>query len=290
MPEGRAAYLRVWDNGLMDKFAYYNGDQAMGYYDGSTQGISTLWSYAQQFALADNYFHSVMSEAPTNQLYMVAAQDDLVYPVQPFYGPCQTSDPAAKPYTFKNVGDELTANNIGWTLFAQSYGVCGGPYNPEHNAFQYFTSTNNSSHIQDFSNFASQLGNGTLPPVSFIVPNHADDMHPGGGSVPTSVAWLDSLVKEVQNSSVWAHTAIVVTWDSGGGWYDHVPPPQVDAQGLGFRVPMLVISPLAKKGYISHVQMEHVSILKFVQWNWGLASLNPRNNMGNDIRDMFQGF
>jgi phospholipase C len=64
----------------------------------------------------------------------------------------------------------------------------------------------------------------------------------------------------------------------------------VDSQGLGFRVPLLVISPLAKQGYISHVQMDQVSILKFIQWNWGVASLNPRNNMGNDIRNMYQGF
>jgi phospholipase C len=290
LPEGRKAYLSVWNNGAMDKFAFYNGDEAMGYYDGSTPGVGTLWSYAQQFALADNYFHSVMSEAPTNQLYMVAAQDASAYPVQPFYGPCQPSDSAAKPYTFGNVGDELTEKKIDWTLFAENYGMCGGSYNPEHNPFQYFTSTNNSSHIQDFSQFASQLASGTLPPVSFIIPDHAHDMHPGGGSIANSVAWLDSLIQQVQKSSVWEHAAIVVTWDTGGGWYDHVPPPQVDLQGLGFRVPMLVISPLAKKGYISHTPMDHVSILKFIQWNWGLASLNARNAMGNDIRDMFEGF
>ena len=290
LPEGRKAYVSVWNNGAMDKFAFYNGDEAMGYYDNSIAGVGTLWSYAQQFALADNYFHSAMSEAPTNQLYMVAARDELAYPVQPFYGPCQSPDSAAQPYTFKNVGDELTEKKIEWTLFAESYGMCGGSYNPEHNPFQYFKSTNNSSHIQDLSQFEFQLASGTLPPVSFIIPNHAHNMHPGGAPISSSIAWLDGLIHEVQKSSSWEHTAIVVTWDTGGGWYDHVPPPQVDLQGLGFRVPMLVISPLAKRGYISHIQMDHVSLLKFIQWNWGLGSLNSRNDVSNDIRDMFEGF
>jgi phospholipase C len=289
LPEGRANYLRVWDNGLMDKFAFYNGDIAMGYYDSSTPGVDILWSYAQQFALADNYFASVMSEAPTNQLYMVAAQDALAYPVQPFYPPCQKSDPAAKPYTYTNVGDQLTANKIDWKVFVENYGTCSA-FNPEHDPFQYFTSTQNTSHIQDFSQFASQLANDTLPAVTFIIPGNGHDLHPGGASVLNAVTWIDHLVKEIQNSSAWPDAAIVLTFDDGGGWYDHVPPPQVDTQGLSFRVPTLVISPLAKKGYISHVQMDHVSILKFIQWNWGLPSLNSRNDMSNDIRDMFEGF
>jgi phospholipase C len=79
-----------------------------------------------------------------------------------------------------------------------------------------------------------------------------------------------------------------VVWDAGGGWYDHVPPPTEDSQGLSFRVPMLVISPLAKQNYVSHTQMDHVSILRFIQKNWGLASLNTRNSASNDISDMFQ--
>ena len=72
--------------------------------------------------------------------------------------------------------------------------------------------------------------------------------------------------------------AIVAIWDEGGGWYDHVSPPQIDSQGLGIRVPMLVISPFAKKGVVVHGVMDHTSILKFIQFNWGLPPLNPRNS------------
>lgn len=87
---------------------------------------------------------------------------------------------------------------------------------------------------------------------------------------------------------MWSRSAIIITFDTGGGWYDHVSPPQIDDQGLGFRVPTLVISPLAKHGYVSHVIMDHVSILKLIQWNWNLGTLNSRNALSGDMLDMFQ--
>ena len=85
---------------------------------------------------------------------------------------------------------------------------------------------------------------------------------------------------------MWPTCAIVVIWDSSGGLWDHVPPPKLDSQGAGPRVPMLVISPFARKGYISHVQMDDVSILRFIQENFGLAPLNARNQQSNDLSDM----
>ena len=112
-------------------------------------------------------------------------------------------------------------------------------------------------------------------------------MHPGSGTVAGGITWLDGFIKQIQASPVWSNTAVIVIWDSSGGWWDHVPPPQVDAQGLGARVPMLVISPFAKKNHVSHVQMDNVSILKFIQSTFGLAPLNARNQLGSDLTDMF---
>ncbi len=289
LPEGRTPYLADIDNGLMDKYAYTEGDTSMGYYDNTIAGIDRLWSYAQQYALADHYFQSVIGEAPTNQFYMVAAQDDgVLHPIQPAFGPCNLPDPASQPFSFPHVGDELNAKSIAWEMFQEDYGMCGY-MNPLHDPFQFFVDTNNTAHIQDASQFFAQLQNGTLPAVSFVIPGPGHDFHPAvGASVLVAATWLQNLVQQVQNSSAWPSVAIVITFDTGGGWYDHVPPPQVDAQGLGSRVPLLVISPLAKPGYISHVQMDHVSILKYIQWNWGLPSLNGRNDQSNDIRDMFQ--
>src|SRR6185312_2042688 len=81
-----------------------------------------------------------------------------------------------------------------------------------------------------------------------------------------------NIVEAIKKSSAWSSTAIVVLWDESGGWYDHVAPPQLaNTQGLGARVPVIIISPLAKAGYISHQQMDFVSILRFIQFNWKLG-------------------
>ena len=289
LAHSHSAFADMVDGGLMDRFAAVNGAQGMGFYDNTTPGIDRLWAWAQQFALGDNFFASAMGDAPTNQLYLVAASDNnFVFGVEPSFGPCQTPDPAAQPFNFPNVGDSLTQKNVSWGWFTEQYGICGS-YIANQNPFQYFTSTQNSVHLQDFTSFSAQLSSGTVPAISFVQPAPAHSMHPGSGNVTRGATWLDGLLQDIQNSSIWADTAVIVLFDSSGGWYDHVPPPTVDSQGFGPRVPLLVISPFAKRNFISHVQMDDTSILKFIQWNWQLPSLNSRNDnpASGDLRDMF---
>ena len=288
LPHARSDFLRVWDNGAMDKYAFFNGVTSMGHYDNTTPGLGTLWSWAQQFALADNFFPSVMGDAPTNQLYLVAADDNNdPGTLQPFFPPCNTQVKASAGYTFPHLGDQLTTKGLTWGWYAEDLNNCSF-YVPQENPFQFFTNAHSSPSLKDFSNFAKDLSAGTLPAVSFIQPAPGHSMHPGSGAVENGVTWLDGFIKQMQASPVWSNTAIIVVWDSSGGWWDHVPPPQIDAQGLGPRVPMLVISPFAKKNYISHVQMDDVSILRFIQTTFGLPPLNARNQLGSDINDMFQ--
>jgi phospholipase C len=285
----RSTFLKVWDHGKMDKYAFYNGDVAMGYYDNTTPGMAVLWSWAEQFALADNFFPSVMSDAPTNQLYLVAAEDDNnPNLIQPFYPPCNTASTAKSGYSFPHVGDQMVRAGLTWAWYQENLNQCGEGYIPQENPFQFFTDTHASSHVRDLSQLAKDLGAGKLPSLVFVQPGSAHSMHPAAGlPVSAGTAWLNSFIKEVQASGVWANSAIVVIWDSSGGWWDHVPPPQVDAQGYGPRAPMLVISPYAKRGYVSHVQMDDVSILRFIQETFGLPPLNVRNRLGNDLSDMF---
>lgn len=286
LPEGHAAYSADLDSGAMDKFALTEGDNSMGYYDASVAGISVLWNYASQFALSDRFFASVIGEAPTNQLYMVAATDnDFTFSVQPSFGPCNLTDSAATALTFPNVGDQLSQAGISWAAYQESFGNCSA-YRPLHDPFQYFTTTHNVT--KDYSTLASDLASGTFPAIAFVFPNNRDDMHPGFGPISNGITFLDTLVKLLQSSPIWGTPAVVVVWDDGGGWYDHAAPPVADSQGLGERVPLLVISPLAKQHYVSHVQMDDVSILRFIQNNWGLPPLNTRNSQSNDLSDMFQ--
>jgi phospholipase C len=287
LPHARKDFLRVWNNGGMDKYAFFNGAISMGHYDNTTAGVDVLWNWAQQFALADNFFPSVMGDAPSNQLYLVAADDNNTPgTLQPFFPPCNTELSASAGYTFQHVGDQLAAKGLNWAWYQENLNDCKA-YVPQENPFQFFTDAHAAANIKDFSSFSADLASATPPAVMFIQPGPPNSMHPGSGSITQGINWLDSLIHQVQSSAIWSNTAIVVIWDSSGGWWDHVPPPQVDGQGFGPRVPMMVISPFAKKNYISHVEMDDVSILQFIQKTYGLAPLNPRNQLGNDLSDMF---
>lgn len=166
--EGPRAFAQAMNGGLMDKYAFVNGAVSMGYYDGTTPGISTLWSYAQQYALADNYFSSVIGEAPSNQLYLVAASDnERAFSWQPAFGPCNKPDPLGTPLTFPNVGDQLTEKNIDWAAYQQDLGNYS-KYIPLHDPFQFFASTNNST--RDYSQLAADVSRNKLPAVSLWAP------------------------------------------------------------------------------------------------------------------------
>jgi phospholipase C len=305
----RTSYQVAYDLGNMNQYAWENGDLAMDYFDntsvgmaddGQPYGVNTLWSFAQQYALADNFFASTMASEPSNMLSLIAA--DVGSGNEP-YGYPQLDGCSARlyqqnlgigatmtpPLAFQNVGDQLTAAKISWTWFQEQFaseqnGTCDD-YIPQENAFQYFQSTANSANVQNFtlSGFAATLSAGTLPSVVWITASPEDSMHPGAGNILNGIEWLDHLVQSVKGSAEWANTAIIVLWDESGGWYDHVPPPQLTGTiGLGARVPVLVISPFAKAGYISSEQMDFVSILRFIQWNW---ALRPFSDPGQAARE-----
>jgi phospholipase C len=310
------SYLAAYDSGKMDKYAATNGAVSMDYYDntsvgtaadGRQFGVNTLWSYAQQYALADNFFASAMASEPSNMLYMTAATpgtDPFGYPQLDactaglFQQNQSNGATIAPPITLPSVGDQLSANNISWSFYQEWFsneqnGTCTH-YVPQENPFQYFQSTANSADVQNFtmSGLQSTLSSGSLPSVMWVQPSPSHSMHPGQGNIANAVEWLDDFVNAVKSSSEWSSTAIVVMWDESGGWYDHVPPPQLSGTiGLGPRIPVLVISPFAKTNYISHAQMDWVSILRFIQYNWALkpfsdANQAAREQQGGDICDL----
>lgn len=310
-----ATYTEAWDNGKMDKYALTNGDVSMDYFDntvsgtakdGKTFSVETIWNYARQYVLADNFFASALNSEPANMLYMIAAtvHDARTAGSLPYYDKCSPGQKAsgggtiAVPLTETNVGDQMNAAGVSWIWYQGNYstsqsGTCVD-YVPQENPFQYFTSTEYSANLQDFSltDFQTSLTNGTVPSVSFITAAPSVSMHPGSGNEANGIEWLQNLVQDIQNSPVWPSTAIVVFWDESGGWYDHVSPPQLpNTFGLGPRVPVIIISPFAKTGAISHQQMDYVSILRFIQWNWGLGMFtapaqSAREQQSGDICDM----
>jgi phospholipase C len=133
----------------------------------------------------------------------------------------------------------------------------------------------------------SDIANGKLASVSWVIPNGLDSDHAQGndGSGPS---WVAAIVNAIGNSEYWSNTAIIIAWDDWGGWYDHVPPPQMrNSYEYGFRVPMMVVSPYAKAAYISHVTHDFGSILKFVEETFGLRSLGYADSWADDLSDCF---
>jgi len=138
----------------------------------------------------------------------------------------------------------------------------------------------------------SDISSGTLPEVSWIVPDQNNSDHPS--NIDDGPSWVASIVNAVGNSKYWDSTAVVIVWDDWGGFYDHVKPPMFDKWGgLGFRVPMLIVSAYARKGgasqggLVSHTHYEFGSILKFVEDDWGLGSLGTTDQRANSIDDAF---
>jgi acid phosphatase len=182
------------------------------------------------------------------------------------------------------IGDELSAHGISWGYFGEGYdnGSPGPNYCGICDPMQYVSSimtdpakrANTQHGLEDFD---SEAAAGTLPAVSFLKPGD-DDGHPGYSTLAAFEAFVSHAVDEVQNNpSLWQSTAIFVTFDEGGGYYDSGYVEPVSFFGDGTRVPMLVISPYTKPGYISHTYTDHVSILKFIERNWNLQPLSGRS-------------
>lgn len=224
----------------------------------------------------------------------------LVNDVDPRYNPHHANvplDELGPPQDALTIGDRLSEKNIAWAWYAEGYNdaLAGHPdplYIFEHQPFVYFKQFGDGTpakaeHLKDETEFMASLQNGTLPAVSYIKPIGEDDEHSGYAAVDSSEQSAVKWIRAVQNSPYWKDTAIFVTYDDFGGFYDHVPPPMIDRWGPGGRVPLLVISPYAKKGFVDSTQYDHTSTLKFIETRWGLEPLTTRDAAANDLTNAF---
>jgi phospholipase C len=139
------------------------------------------------------------------------------------------------------------------------------------------------SHIVDISEYYRDLEQGTLPAVSYIVPSGASEHPPG--SIQAGQRFVRTLINSLMRSEAWGTSAFIWTYDDWGGWYDHVPPPVVDDFGYGFRVPALLVSPYAKRGYVDSTVHDYTSIMKLIEQNWGLDPVAERDANANSLID-----
>ncbi len=196
--------------------------------------------------------------------------------------------------TYPTMRDLLDANSLSWKYYTPPESNIVGQL---WNAFDAIEAVREGpewkTNIAKTNVFFSDITNGTLPAVSWVIADQPNSDHPGGEH-DSGPSWVASIVNAVGQSSYWQTTTIVVVWDDWGGFFDHVKPPFLDEWGgLGFRVPMLVVSPYAREaspgqpGYISHTQYEFGSILKFIEDVWGLGRLGTTDKRARSIGDCF---
>ena len=197
------------------------------------------------------------------------------------------------PSTLRNIGDELNEKHISWAYYGDqwstylanpdgNYTTADNTYCNICNPFQYstsiMTSASGRAHNQDTTAFYQAIQDGTLPAVSYVKPDGWLDGHPASSKLNLFEGFVKKIVDGVKaNPKLWASTAIIVTFDEGGGYWDSGYVQPLDFFGDGTRIPTLVVSPYTKPGHISHTYTDHVSILKFIEANWGLAPLTHRS-------------
>ncbi len=303
--------LTAINGGLMNQFDLVNLGNIDGDYKSMGQyyqaDIPNYWAYAQTFALSDNTFSSIHAETFPNRLYSIMADSaEVIYnPLGP--GKTQPSSwgcdlPAGSTVVTQNpegvqqsvfpcfsnttLGDLLTDAGITWTSYAPIEGSNGYIYNT-YNAINQIRNTDQwAEHVVDWHNFTSDATNGNLPAVSWLVSDATDSEHPPY-SLCTGENWTVQQINAIMQGPDWGTTAIFLTYDEFGSFYDGAPPANPDYYGFGVRVPMTIISPYAIPGFIDHTQYEFSSVLKFVETRFGLASLTLRDA---DAADMTAAF
>ena len=240
--------------------------------------IPTYFAYARQFTLCDNYFTDVAGPSTPNHLMVITADSPIID--NPHGNPVY--DLPSLPASLDAAG--LTWGNYGGYAFGMIKALAGRPQLPS-------------------AQFATDAAAAKLPALSWVYAPNAFSEHPPDpqdkganppvGNVTSGMQWSVSQVNAIVQGGLWPQTAIFITWDDWGGWYDHVTPPEVErwTDGTQFRygtrVGCLVLSPYAKAGYISQTLLSHVSIVKFCETIFGLRTLNARDAAADGMTDCF---
>jgi len=194
---------------------------------------------------------------------------------------------------YKTMADVLDAGAVTWKYYVESYDL-NSPYADfGGRVWDAFDVIKGVRYGPDWKNVTipnttifDDIKGGKLPAVSWVMPTLAASDHPASG-YNLGPSWVTSVVNAVGKSQYWKDTAILIMWDDWGGFYDGVPPPQLDYTSLGMRVPLIVVSPYAKPHFVSKTQYEFGSVLKFIEENFGTNSLGSTDTRANSIVDMF---
>ena len=259
------------DGGRCDGWlrAGFNDSYAIGYY--RQRDLPFLGPAAPGWTTCDNYFAPIMAPSLPNRIYLHTGTTDRTG-VVPF------------PSSLQTIWDRLRARGVSARYYKRN----------SYLAITALWGRKYDSITRDYSSFLHDCRAGTLPKVAYVEPEfttprlfYGTDDHPPS-DIRAGESFLNDVYAAVTTSPEWLRTLLVVTWDEWGGFFDHVPPPRgpdVDAKYAqrGFRVPTLLISPYARRGHVDHTLFDHASILKLIEWRFGLRPLAPRDAAANNL-------
>ena len=303
-------FMASYDGGKMDRFpAGIRGDSAYVYVPAAE--TAPLRQLAQQYVFADRMFQTnegpsfpahqfvfsatskpsdgsdlLASENPGDKTHTTPLGCGSVPDMRvPLIDPNGSERNQAYPcFEHETLTDLLEGRGITWTYYTpQVGGFWDGPSSIQH---IFDNPAEEARVVTPETQIFADISSGNLAGVSWVIPNGLNSDHPGVHT-NTGPSWVASIVDAIGTSQYWNTTAIFVTWDDWGGVYDHVAPPIKGSYSYGFRVPLIVVSPYAKSGYVSHQPHDFGSIIHFVEDAWGLGTLGFADERADDLSDCF---
>jgi phospholipase C len=314
LPHDLAAHIKNVARGNMDGFSIGAFGHLYGYSQFWEEDIPNYYDWAREYVLCDNFFASQSGPSYANHLYSVAGTaggvidnpenirvlrredgtqlkswgcdaygDDVYVLVRDENGQLTKHDTC---FTDPTVGEQLTERNIDWASYSASPDQPGYIWQA-YSAYENVYGTELwDRHVEPVDRLLDDIEANALPSVAWVTPRFQLSDHPPY-STGHAHNWVTDVVNGIMESEMWDSVAIFVTWDEWGGFYDHVVPPKVDHLDLGIRVPMLVISPYAKRGYIDDGLSEFTGPLRFVADNWDLPYLTDRYRKVHNFEHVF---
>lgn len=287
---GKISYLMSYNNGQLDGFAFSqllerkDPRLVMGYYNGND--LHYYWKFASDFVLADNFFAPTMDTGFVNENYLFTASDINNYKNMSFRD---------LNIFNKTIFHNLEESGVSWKIYVDDYHplVNNTKGILKYNRFidlltseQRMVSFNKTlnSNIFDLVQYFKDL-RGDLPAFSYIMAPNYEENSPR--DVTIGEEFVASLVLALMKSNHWNDSVFIITYREPGGWFDHVSPPRIKNDFNGFRVPTLIISPYAKKGYLDSTQYDVTSILKFIEYNYNIPPLSERDSSANSLINAF---
>jgi phospholipase C len=304
---------RLTCHNALDPFGCQSGttNDVMGYH--TAREIPNYWTYARKFVLQDHLFEPVNSWSLPAHLYAVSEWSASCTTIgDPMSCKSETEVPglpkdfgpephAAPDYPWTDLTYLLHRHGVSWAYYLKTgpepdceTGAMLCKYNAQDPrtpgiwnplpSFDTVRQDGQLGNVRDTSKLFPALSHNRLPAVSWVIPNGVVSEHPDS-SIHTGQAYVTRVINAVMHSKAWSSTAIFLTWDDWGGFYDHMAPPTVDGQGYGFRVPGIVISPYARRGYIDHQRLSHDALNKFIEDDFlGGQRIDPRTDGRPDSR------